>query len=148
MAYIGEQVSIAEYRKLQEVAAQRSDTINCMSKIFDRTRGILNLTFTETNLRSATDLLQAQSNSKELYKFVISHISQSAKSPKAYANMVKIKCEKENIYYKGIDNHPDWFVFQAFKEKAIRKNPTSFSFRFRDALVAFILEQQRGQRKF
>ena len=136
-------------RSLQNAAAQRAQTINSqrisldsLNRTIDRVKRLLNLPFTESNLRNATDLLQSAPNYRELYKYVVLHIFHSAKSSGALAKIIKDKCTREGRVYKGFRNHPDWFVFQAFKEAAIKKNPTSFSFRFRDALIAFVLKQQ------
>jgi hypothetical protein len=145
MAYIGEQISIVEYRKLEEIKTRLSNTNQWMNGVFSQAKGVLNARFTMENLKSATNMLQSLPRYTGLEKYVNNWIVKSAKTDKAYAKMVKDRCERDNRFYKDIYSLPPEYVFNVFKEKAIRKNPTSFSFRFRDALVAFILDQQRGQ---
>jgi hypothetical protein len=64
--------------------------------------------------------------------------------------MISARCEKTGRTYNGFNakyntfnNLPYWFVYETFKESAIRNPTAGFAARFRDALVAFILSRRR-----
>ena len=140
---IGEMIPYQEYKKLQDIAAHQLDAIKNMSTTLERAKGILDSRITGENIRNAVDTLESLPNCKTLYPYTIRWIKESAKKDGIYAKYLMAKCKKDNRPYKGVDGHNTYFTFEAFREAAIKKKPTTFTLRFRDALISYILDQQK-----
>lgn len=147
-------ISYEQHKKIIEKAnrqiEQQQKTIANMNSILSKASGILEAKFTRNNLINTIIALESLSTKGYMMKFVDSHIMKSAKTPNNYCGVIKKKCESTGRAYNGFNkifntfnNLPDWFVYETFKEKAIKSVPRSFSCRFKEALVAFILSQQK-----
>ena len=147
---IQDMVSLTQYRKIEELASSRLKTVNEMKSTLIKAKGILDAPLTKANITNAVITLESLPSRDFMRKSISKWIVRSAKSPNSYCEMVKKKCEATGRAYNGLNrtfstfnNLPDWFVYETFKERAIKTVPGSFSLRFRDALVAFILDQQK-----
>ncbi len=143
-----------QHKKMVEKAARQIErqkrTITDMKSKLEKAQCVLNAPLTKGNLTNAVIALESLSSRDYMLKFVSKWIIKNAKSPNIYCRMIKNKCEATGRAYNGLNktfstfnNLPEWFVYEAFKERAISSIPSSFSLRFRDALVAFILHQQK-----
>ncbi|MFW9969283.1 MAG: hypothetical protein ACFFDF_03720 [Candidatus Odinarchaeota archaeon] len=158
---IGDLVPRKQFENVQKIVSNQRNIINKQKNeinytysILIKAKGILDAPFTESNILNVVTMLESLPNKEKMQRFVNKWILKSAKKPNAYCKMVKEKCEKENRYYGGFNKKyytfnyvPYKFVFNVFKDKAIRKTPTSFSFRFRDALISFILNEIKYTKK-
>jgi len=127
-----------------------------MRAILFKAKGILNAQFTKTNLINTIITLELLPDKTKGYMMsdVTKFIMKSAKSPNNYCGIIKRKCDATGRFYNGynkdyhtFNNLPVWFVYETFKEKAIKSMPGSFSLRFRDALISFVLNQQKYEER-
>ena len=147
---IGNTVSMVEYKKLQEVATETKKENRSMRTILENAKSFLDSRPTGSNISNAVSaLLSIPSGTNEnakgyvsLQKYVVDFIFKNAKNRARYSGMVKAKCERDKITYKGLDNTPAWLIFDAFKERAIVVCPDRFALLFREAVLSFILSQQ------
>jgi hypothetical protein len=155
---IGDMVPYEQHKRaIEKVSRQleqerRANTD--MKYMLLKAKGILEAKFTKSNLTNAIITLESLPSKSYMMKFVVSFIMKSAKTPNNYCGVIKRKCASTgriyfgfNKIYNNFDNLPDWFVYETFKEKAIKSVPGSFSLRFMDALVAFILNQQKYEER-
>lgn len=152
---VNEMVPASQLDKAVKTANQWRDTAKNAIDILRNAKGILEAPITKNNLANAIKALELLPCKDYLQHFVPIHIVRSAKTAGAYCRIIIEKCKRTGKYYNGFNprygtfnNLPDWFVYEAFKERAI-KNPTgAFAGRFRDQLVLFILDQQKYQNKY
>jgi len=149
---IKDMVSLTQYKKIEQVANNRLTTINNMKSTLAKAQGILDAPITKENLKNAIIALESLQSKGFMMKFVTIHINKSVKTPTptSYCGMIKRKCEITgriyngyNKIYKTFNNLPEWFVYETYKETAIKTVPNGFSIRFIKALAAFVLSQQK-----
>lgn len=154
MSRVMDMVPYSTYNKvIEKVKSQQVVIVNMQSTLI-KAKGVLDATLTKSNITNAVIMLELLPSKGFMMKYVSTWIIKSAKSPNSYCSMVKKKCSVTgriytclNKRYNTFDNIPEWFVYETFKEKALSSVPSSFSLRFRDALVAFILNQQKYEER-
>jgi hypothetical protein len=147
---VGDMVPYEQYRDMMNKANDGIKRARQMYETLKNAKSILDAPITKNNLVNVINTLEVLSTDDRMQRFVSGHIMRSAKRPNTYCRIIKERCEKIGRRYNGFNakyntfnNLQYWFVYEAFKEKAICNPTGSFAFRFKDALVAYILSQQK-----
>ena len=138
-----------EIQKLNKTVDALGKKVVFYDRIIERASGLLNSMPTGGNINDAATMLMSKPNNY-VATFVIRFMFNSAKKLSAYAKIIKDKCNHTGKTYVTLQRgnykhyYEDWFIFQAFMDNVRQaKQATTFVLRIREALTAYILDQQK-----
>mgnify|MGYP000929351788 CR=1 FL=1 len=142
-------VPYSQYKRIADKFEQRSKENTDLKSKLTLAKAILDAPITKNNLTNAILTLESLPDPEALQRFIVTHVIRSAKSPNQYCRIIKDKCENTGRIYTGLNKNqnafndlPYWFIYETFKESSLRNYTGTFALRFRQALVAFILDKR------